>query len=99
MAMQRSIPMTLFIAVLCVLGFFVTLVIPASIIGASLNVSPDAGVEIASEFFGIGALIAWIGTFKLLVFNPKPRPWKKLAWWTLIAIVVPGVAVLVNGKL
>jgi len=59
----------------------------------------DAGVEIAGEFFGIGALIVWIGTFKLLVFNPKPRPWKKLAWWTLIAIVVPGVAVLVNGKL
>jgi hypothetical protein len=56
-------------------------------------------MELAGEFFGIAVLVAWIGTFKLLVFNPRPRPWKKLAWWTLVALVVPIVAIVANRTL
>jgi uncharacterized membrane protein len=89
MPMQRSIPVMLLIAVLCVVGFFATVVILGSIIAASFGVSVDGAMEDVGYFFGIGALVAWIGTFKLLTFNPRPRPWKKLAWWTLIATVIP----------
>lgn len=88
MPLQRSFPITLLIAVVCVLGAWVTAAILGGIV-AGFGVPIRAAPEWVGELFGISILVAWIGTFKLLVFNPRPRPWKALAWWTLGAFVGP----------
>jgi hypothetical protein len=98
MSMQRSLPATLLIAVACLIGLSITLSILGGVIAGILGIPPDAGVETSSELFGIGVIVAWIGAFKLLAFNPRPRPWKKLAWWTFVAFAVP-FAVRVLGAL